>query len=187
MPADRNANERIIVEALSANVAMRFLVSDQPAQHLAEAMATLGQFVGSWDLTMVVIAADGSRTNFVAEWYFGWALHGRAVQDVVITRNPDGELVGYGTTVRTYDDRDGKWWIVWQDPIAHEFAVLFARQDGETIMLDGQWPAAPRTRFRWVFSEITPQSFHWEGLASNDDGQSWRLGEVMDARRRPGA
>jgi hypothetical protein len=188
-PYDTGVNPEVIDQALRGNVAMRFLVSGQPAPELARDLSTFSQFVGSWDLTMAAIRPDGARTELVAEWHFGWALHGRAVQDVLITRDPDGALVGYGTTIRTYDDRDGKWWIVWQDPLAHEFAVLFARPEGDRIVLEGQWPTASDTRFRWVFSDITPVSFHWEALISRDDGASWLLGEAIDARRRtpPGA
>jgi hypothetical protein len=183
-PYDVDADERLVVDALQSNVAMRFLVSDEPAPDLREALATFGQFVGSWDLTMASIAADGSRTEYVAEWHFGWALHGRAIQDVLITRTRDGALVGYGTTVRTYDDRDGKWWIVWQDPLAHEFAVLYARPEGDVIDLEGQWPGTQGARFRWVFSKVTAPTFHWEALYSRDDGVNWTLAEEMDARRR---
>jgi hypothetical protein len=183
-PYDTGVDPEVIDEAMRGNVAMGFLVSGQPAPELARDLSTFGQFVGSWDLTMASITPDGARTELVAEWHFGWALHGRAVQDVLVTRDPDGQLVGYGTTVRTYDDRDGKWWVVWQDPLAHEFAVLFARPEGDRIVLEGQWPTAANTRFRWVFSDITPVSFHWEALISRDEGASWTLGEVMDARRR---
>jgi hypothetical protein len=182
-PYETGLDERTVEEALQANIAMRYLLSDEPAPGIT-GMETFGQFVGSWDLTMAAIGADGSWTELVAEWHFGWALHGRAVQDVLITRQHDGALVGYGTTVRTYDDRDGKWWIVWQDPIAHEFAVLFARHEGDEIVLEGQWPTSSDRRFRWVFSAITPASFNWEAQISSDGGTSWEVGEVIDARRR---
>jgi len=154
------AEDGVVERALLSNLAVRYLVSDEPSPGLRDELATFGQFVGSWDLTMAAIEPDGGRTELVAEWHFGWALHGRAVQDVLITRQTDGQLVGYGTTVRTYDDRDGKWWIVWQDPLAHEFAVLYARPQGDTIDLEGQWPGASGVRFRWVFSQITPDTFH---------------------------
>jgi hypothetical protein len=184
-PYEALADEKLVEKAFASNVAVRYLVSDEPSSQLSDELATFGQFVGSWDLTMDSITPEGVRTELVGEWHFGWALHGRAVQDVLITRTLDGELAGYGTTVRTYDDRDGKWWIVWQDPIAHEFAVLFARPAGSRrIELEGQWPGAAGSRFRWVFSRITPSTFHWEALLLEDDGGSWRVIEVMKARRR---
>jgi hypothetical protein len=163
---------------------MPYLIAEEPESGLRGQLADFGQFVGSWDITLTSIAPDGRRTKFVAEWHFGWVLNGRSIQDVLITRTKQGELVGYGTTVRTYDDRDGKWWIVWQDPLAHEFAVLYARPEGDTIMLEGQWPESPGARFRWVFSRITSSSFRWQGLLSTDDGATWVLAEEMDAQRR---
>jgi hypothetical protein len=166
-----------------SNAAMRHLVSGRPMPHLSEELATFGQFVGSWDLVLTSMPPDGPRTELVSEWHFGWALHGRAIQDVLISRTPDGELVGYGTTIRTYDDRDGKWWIVWQDPIAHEFAVLVARPVGDRIELEGQLPQTANRRFRWIFSAIEPSSFHWEAQLSQDAGASWQVVEAIEARR----
>ena len=184
-PNATDGDEGLLERAVMSNVAIRHLVSDQPSGELKEQLATFGQLIGSWDLVMNAIAEDGSRAEFVAEWHFGWVLQGRVVQDVLITRTPDGELVGYGSTVRTYDDRDGKWWVVWQDPIAHEFAVLIARPSAEGIELEGQWPRPSGVKFRWAFSAIEPSAFHWEAFVSQDEGATWRLGEVMDATRRP--
>ena len=186
-PYETLVDPNLVQETLMANAAMRHLVSGQPMPQLSRELATFGQFVGSWDLTLMSTAPDGNRTELIAEWHFGWALHGRAVQDVLLTRTPDGDLVGYGTTVRTYDDRDGKWWIVWQDPIAHEFAVLTARPVEDRIELEGQFPQAPDRKFRWVFSDIKPSSFHWEALLSGDAGATWQVVEIIEASRRSAA
>jgi hypothetical protein len=183
-PYESQVDPGLVRDTLMANAAMRHLVSGHGNPAIADQLQTFGQFVGSWDAEMVVIGPDDENsTKYIAEWHFGWALHGAAIQDVLITRTADGGLIGYGTTVRTFDDRDGTWWIVWQDPRAHEFAVLYARPVGDRIELDGQWPVG-KARFRWVFSSITPSSFHWEGLLSEDDGQSWRVAETIDAIRR---
>lgn len=183
-PYETSGDQDLLTKAFMSNDAIRHLVAAEPAHGLKEKLATFGHLIGSWDLVMNAIAEDGSRTEFIAEWHFGWVLQGRVIQDVLITRTPDGELAGYGTTVRTYDDRDGKWWVVWQDPVAHEFAVLIARPSGDGIELDGQWPRRSGVKFRWAFSAIGPSAFHWEAFVSEDDGATWRLGEVMDAVRR---
>ena len=146
-----------------------------------------GRFVGSWDLDMTAIDADGTATAFVGEWHFGWVLQGRAVQDVLVTRTPEGEVVGFGSTIRSFDPDRGLWWVVWQDPLANEFSVLLARVEGDRIVLDRQWGFDDGHDHQWVFSQITTDAFRWEGLVSEDGGGSWRVAERFLARRRDGS
>ena len=54
-----------------------------PAADRADRMALYGQFVGSWDLDVTEYRDDGPVQRR-GEWHFGWALEGRAVQDVWI-------------------------------------------------------------------------------------------------------
>jgi hypothetical protein len=37
---------------------------------------------------------------------------------------------------------------------------------------------------QWIFSEITPKSFHWIGRSSKDDGKGWDVETEFFARRR---
>ncbi|MGH2555110.1 MAG: hypothetical protein ACRDHO_05280 [Actinomycetota bacterium] len=164
---------------------LQLLAAEGPHLEYADQLMLFGRLVGSWDLDMTAFDPDGSSRNLVGEWRFGWVLGGRAVQDVLVTRSPDGKLLGFGSTLRSFDPKAGVWWIVWQDPLAREFGVLLARPDGEGIVLDGQWSiGGDDKRFRWAFSAITADSFHWEGRISDDGGRTWRLAEEMQARRR---
>jgi hypothetical protein len=164
---------------------LRLLAADGPHPEYADELMVFGRLVGSWDLDMTAFHPDGSSRRFVGEWHFGWALQGRAVQDVLITRSLDGDVMGFGSTIRSLDPQRGVWWVVWQDPLAGEFGVLLARADGDRIVLDGQWTIADDgRRFRWTFSRITADSFQWEGHTSEDGGKTWRLVEEMEARRR---
>jgi hypothetical protein len=164
---------------------LRPLAAGGPQPEPSDALMLFGRFVGSWDLAMTAFDDDGSSREFVGEWHFGWALQGRSVQDVLITRSLDGEVVGYGSTIRSLDAQRGVWWVVWQDPLAGEFSVLLARADGDRILLDGQWTIADDGReFRWAFSDITADSFRWQAHISEDGGTTWRLVEEMRALRR---
>ena len=58
------------------------LSSNGPAADRASRMMLYGQFVGSWDGRLVVHRPDGERFETSCEVHFGWALAGRAVQDV---------------------------------------------------------------------------------------------------------
>jgi hypothetical protein len=159
------------------------LAAEGPDPDRAVELNLFGQLVGSWDIEMASIAPDGGRRALVAEWHFGWALEGRAVQDVLITRSPEGEVIGFGSTVRSFDPKRGLWWVVWQDPLAGEFSVLLAYDESDRIVLEGQWTIGDAFRpFRWTFSDITPDSFHWE-CHILEDGEDWRLAEEMQARR----
>jgi len=39
------------------------------------------------------------------------------------------------------------------------------------------------TPMRWIFSRITPSSFHWRRVFSTDDGATWQLHKEMTVRR----
>ena len=167
-----------------ADFMLSHLAADGPHPDHAEELRLFGQLTGSWIIEMTSIGPDGSRDQFDAEWHFGWVLDGRSVQDVLITRTTDGKVVGYGSTVRSFDPKRGLWWIVWQDPLAGEFAVLLARAEADRIVLDGTWNVGdPSRRFRWTFSGITPDRFRWEGSVL-ENGE-WHVREEMQARRSP--
>src|SRR5207247_2052837 len=51
-PYEALADEKLVEQAFASNVAVRYLVSDEPSSQLSDELATFGQFVGSWDLTM---------------------------------------------------------------------------------------------------------------------------------------
>ncbi len=51
----------------------------------------------------------------------------------------------------------------------------------DEIILEGSFTPGGRTR--WIFSHMTPTSFHWRNLESSDDGATWRAVQEMDARR----
>ncbi len=145
-------------------------------------LRVFGRLIGSWELDMRSFDRDGTTHTFSGEWHFGWVLEGRAMQDVLITRSPNEEIVGYGSTVRSFDRRSGHWWIVWQDPLAGEFSVLLAEPEGDGIVLRGQWTLGGDDRqFRWTFSAITQENFRWE-CHILEEGE-WRLAEEISARR----
>jgi hypothetical protein len=182
-------------ERVDDGTMLRLLAAEGPHPDYADKLALFGQFVGSWDLDVFAYPPDGGRREQSGEWHFGWVLDGRTVQDVLIVRSRDaadgggpsgGSKVSKGSTVRTYDPEMDAWWIVWQCPPDGEFGTLFARPDGDRIVLEGQWalPSYSGRRFRWSFNEITPTSFHWMGHSSSDGGETWQLREEMFARRR---
>ena len=67
------------------------LGADGPSADRAGKMDLYGRFVGSWDLDVRQFSEDGRERRRAGEWHFGWALEGRAIQDVWIVP-PRGEL-----------------------------------------------------------------------------------------------
>ena len=73
-------------------------------------MMLYGQFVGAWEGSLVYQDSEGTRRETSSEVHFGWALEGRAVQDVWIAparhaRDATQHPLMYGTTLRVYDPK----------------------------------------------------------------------------------
>jgi hypothetical protein len=167
------------------------LGADGAAADRAGKMDLYGRFVGSWDLDVTHIAEDGTRRERKGEWHFGWALEGRAIQDVWIVP-PRGELRradatananSYGTTLRVYDPELDTWLIQWSDPVTRTFLQMTGRAEGPDIVQLGT--RTDGRLVRWSFSEITANSFLWRGEVSADEGATWRLNVEFTARRVP--
>jgi hypothetical protein len=169
------------------------LAADGPWPEHKEALMLFGRFVGAWDLEITLFDLDESvRAQGPGEWLFDWVLEGRAVQDVLV-RPPRAARGGaavtdfweYGTTLRVYDPASATWRITWFSPLRGGEFRLVARDEGDEIVLDSveREPLA----FRWVFSDITADSFLWRGSGSDDDGVTWIVLQEMRARRRDAA
>ena len=174
---------------MTASPFLDALGADGPAADRTGKMDLYGRFVGSWELDVMQIADDGSHRRRKGEWHFGWALEGRAIQDVWIVP-PRGELRrgdaaanvnSYGTTLRVYDPRIDAWQIQWTDPVTQNFLQMVGREQGDDIVQLGTRPDGQL--IRWRFTEITRNSFRWTGEISADQGASWRLHVDFSARR----
>lgn len=165
------------------------LQADGPAPDRAEKMMLYGQFVGSWDLVVTEFHEDGTTRVRPGEWHFGWALEGRAIQDVWIVpprgaRSGDAVALSnrYGTTLRVYDPGIDAWHIIWTEPVGQTYLTMIGRPQGRDIVQLGKSADGLRT-IRWGFYEITPDSFLWRGEASADNEASWKRVVEFTARR----
>ena len=149
-----------------------------PAADRGGKMDLYGRFIGSWDLDVTQIADDGSQRRRPGEWHFGWALEGRAIQDVWILPG-----VFYGTTLRVYDPNIDAWHILWSDPVRQFYSRQIGRAQGDDIVQLGTNDAGEAVR--WSFTAITPVSFRWTGERSRDDEKTWQLQAEFFARRAP--
>lgn len=179
MTVTLTAAQSPMVEALHA--------AGPDAEHRDKLMQ-FGRFVGSWDLDVIYYDEGGKvRLRAPGEWHFGWALEGRAIEDVWIVPprgqrpaggTPPGE---YGATLRFYDPKIDAWRSTWHGPVRGIVWPFIAQAEGEEMVLaraedDG-------ALIRWIFSRIEPTSFHWRAVRSNDGGKTWRLEQEMFATR----
>jgi hypothetical protein len=172
-------NQTTMIEVLQASA---------PFDGMAEKLQLFGQFVGSWDARVVNYKPDGSHIQTVeAEWHFGWVLEGRAIQDVWIApkrslRAAGGNAPGdYGATIRFYDKNIDAWRSTWIGPVKGYVIPFIARQIGDEIVLEGK--LAEGTEVKWIFSEITKESFRWRFVQSADGWTSEVKVQEMFCRR----
>jgi len=152
------------------------LLSTGPAADRAEKMKLYGWLIGSWTFDATVNRDDGTTYEGAGEIHFGWALEGRAIQDVWIL-----PPIFYGTTLRIYDPVIDAWHILWNDPLRQYYSRQIGRAQGNDIVQLGENDAGDT--LRWSFTEITPNSFRWTGERSRDGGRTWRLQADYRARR----
>ena len=95
-------------------------------------------------------------------------------------RAPLGPLNLYGTTVRVYDPAADAWNVTWINPPNGAFTRLVGRREGDRIVQHGEDRDGLN---RWIFQEITPDSFRWTGELSSDGGRTWRLAAEFALRR----
>ncbi len=164
------------------------LAADGPFPDYADKLMLFGRFVGAWDIESQFFEPEkGLVKEGRAEWLFGWALEGRAVQDVLASppragRQPGQASKEYGSTLRVYDPKIDAWRVTYIAPIYGATVNLIARAHDDEIWLEGRSPW--NALFRWTFAEIAPDSFRWRGYESTDEGRSWFMGEEMRAHRR---
>ena len=173
---------------MSKSTPLDVLAAQSPLAEHAEELQLFGQLVGSWDIEATYFKPDGSRRGARrGEWHFGWALQGRAIQDVIISPPLDkidagAPVAEYGTTVRFYDPRLDAWQVTYVAPVAGVTVHLVAREAGDGIVLEGRLPNG--NPCRWTFTEIADDAFRWRGYESPDGGDTWFMDEEMIVRRR---
>jgi hypothetical protein len=180
-------NAQIMPDKTLLKVLLDGLAASEPYPDYAEKLMLFGQFVGDWEADFTVYEPDGRKEMAKAEWHFGWVLDGRAIQDVfTIPRRKDRQTSNwsrhdYGTCLRFYDPKIDGWRVVWVSPVHGEVFTFTAVQIDDEIVLEGK--DLNGTPMRWIFSEITQDSFRWRRVFSLDGGASWQLRKEMNVRR----
>lgn len=167
------------------------LSTSGPHPSIGERAMDFGQFVGEWDMDVQFLDEAGDVIyQQPGTWEFGWVLDGRVVQDVLVYPSMDGVRSSepgrrrVGTTLRHVDPETGRWRVVWLGAASGIVVFLSGGRDEKVLKLEGQEDSG--ALLRWTFTDITPTSFVWTGWISTDGGESWRIEQLMHARRRTG-
>jgi len=175
------------------NSFLEALQASGPAPERGAKMDLYGWLIGSWDLEVSEFPPQQAPRRRSGEWHFGWALEGRAIQDVWIVpkRGPDrglgrdGDPVArnfrYGTTLRIYDPQLDAWHIQWSEPIHQVHWRMIGRAEGGDIVQLGELPDGTKTR--WSFREIKKDSFLWRGELQFPGKSGWYTNIEFRARR----
>jgi hypothetical protein len=180
----------IVEDCRVANFYAALAASDRSSE-IPKSDDAYGWLVGSWELDVRRYwATDVSALSIKGEVHAGWALEGRAVQDVWIMPRREERSAGldkmlnmYGTTLRAWDSSIGAWRITWSNPAGEHFEQQIGRWIENQVVQIGTRPDGTPTR--WRFTEITAASFHWIGEALAPDGVTWILEGEFLARRTP--
>lgn len=164
------------------------LAAPERSPEIPESKDAYGWLIGSWELEVLHYMVDVRAHNIRGEVHFGWVLEGRAVQDVWImparsdrTSEIDRTRNMYGTTLRLWDPSIQGWRVTWNNPVTGRRDELIGRWSGNNVVQIGTRPDG--TPIRWIFTEITPDSFRWVGESLNPDGRSWNLEGEFRAKR----
>jgi hypothetical protein len=92
-----------------------------------------------------------------------------------------------GVAPRSFDAKSGQWSIWWMDsrtPLAPlDPPVRGSFHDGVGTFYADDTENGKPIRIRFVWSEITPTSCHWEQAYSPDGGKTWETNWIQDIKR----
>ncbi len=157
-----------------------------PHASLGGQAEVFGRFVGTWHVEYADFSKDGKVLHHSGQLVVGWALDGRAIQDLWIV-DPSGKRKDRDvyTDVRYFDPESRTWSAVFIDRENASVARFTGdAAGGSRIVLDT--PDFGHKHTRWSFSDIQPDAFVFRDEASSDGGRAWRLqAEYHMKRRRP--
>ncbi len=162
------------------------LVSPDRHSSIPADMDIYAPVLGDWEITGTEYVTKTPKPVKMSV-NFTRALDGRAIQDIWSwaidpTLPMTGANHASGTTLRVYDPEERVWRVTWIDPVKRGRVQLDAHKVGaDIVQLGTNAKGEPR---RWIFSEITEDSFTWRGEGSEDGGQTWKLYAEYFARRR---
>jgi hypothetical protein len=173
------------LNTLDCSTFQNALIAHSRAATMPEEADIYGFLVGAWELEIIHYMTDVKSLGLKADVTCARILEGHAIQDTWISRphgcEPDGIPRMCGTTLRVWNPATKTWRVTWTNVLSGARNELVARRVGNDIVQIGTH--ADGTPIRWLFSDLTNDSFHWTGEALGSDGSTWTLQGEFHARR----
>lgn len=146
--------------------------------------------IGSWKATLKRLEKPltGSTTwvEFEGTQVTKHLWGGRAVMDEFSVNNPTTKTRVDGLTVRLYNPKSRQWSIYWANANNGAFslpATVGGFKNGRGEFYDHEDYQGRMILVRYVWSDITPTSAHFEQAFSVDGGQTWEVNWISDIKR----
>lgn len=154
--------------------------ADGPDPKMEEELNLFGQFVGDWEIIEDrYLQSNGRWITQQGELHWRWILEGRALQDVWLSIDEKTQkCIPNGTTIGFYDPKIDAWHCTWISPTQGAVKIFIGRKIGDEIVLE-MVSTGHSERVKWIFSEMTGDSFRWRSERSEDEGKTWNLREEM--------
>lgn len=130
--------------------------------------------IGQWEFDANSLNEDGTYQpqKFISkvEYIFG----GHALRDDFCFKNQQGDLITYGSTIRSYDVQAGKWKMLW-----YNYNLSFVTQmvgdykDGEFHFTGEGTDEKGDYVERISFYNISTDKYSWKSDKSYDGGTTW--------------
>lgn len=140
--------------------------------------------IGDWDFDYYDRYDLEVHRHVKGEWIFRRILEGAGIEDLFICPSratkeehpqPDGE---YGLAIRMYRP-EGRCYEMAYTCKNYGMVLLEFRKEEEKLV--GTRKDNPNAK--WVFSEITDDSFHWQNITVKADGE-WQINSDVYAKRK---
>ena len=159
------------------------LCSNEKNEKIPEAYDYFGGLIGEWAIEWNDRLDDTVPRRVKGEWIFSRVLEGTAVQDLFIVpsrterlSNPQADAE-YGTTLRIYNPKTMAWDIFYG--CTGSAFRLTAEKVGDEVVLTENVEG----KMRYVFSEITADTFRWRKEYLTSEGH-WTVAAIVTAVRK---
>lgn len=140
--------------------------------------------IGDWDFDYYDNFCEKDKSRHVkGEWEFRRIIEGAGIEDLFIcpsrqTRftnpQPDGE---YGVALRMFNPEEKCYDMVYTCD-KYMTRLKFAYEDGKLV-----GTVLNKPKEKWVFSEISENTFHWQNVTVLSDG-TWQINCNIYAKRK---
>ncbi|MCB0280014.1 MAG: DUF1579 family protein [Calditrichaeota bacterium] len=130
--------------------------------------------IGEWEYDAKNREEDGtfSDAKYITKTYH--TFDGVMLQDDFYFQIPNGKWISYGTTVRTYDPRRGKFYMLWYTKdLSFVTQMEGDYEDGEFKFIGKGKDEKGDFISHITFYDIKTDSYRWKADRSYDAGKTW--------------